>query len=111
MDTPLNWTVAVVVCPECDEPVIADLPLSTNMPEPRALIRHHVLRQADGDNVSYCIGSKRQLPPCVTIDPAQLRRQEPDLDDGVQISFRGANRNEREPSGKTSRSAKARSRM
>jgi len=45
MAIPDNWNVNVVVCPVCDEPVIADVPLESNDPNVGVLIRHHIERR------------------------------------------------------------------
>lgn len=76
---PDNFRVAVAICPVCHEPVIADMPLFTNNPNPGALIRHHIERRVDKRlRHVYCQGSKREVfaRNFIELDSAELARKQ-----------------------------------
>lgn len=71
----LNLKVAVVVCPECHEPVIADVALYSRREEAATpvMIRHHVHRQVRaGGTVQYCLGSKQPMLRAIPVSYDEL---------------------------------------
>jgi len=91
--SPDNWRVCVVVCPVCDEPVIADLALSSSDTRAPALIRHHVQRQTQfirgrgrwvDEQVVHCSGSKTLVD---ATDPVNVRRSDPRAESDLRVEL------------------------